>query len=140
MEKMKGEITVTQLDYMRLSRLIKESAGDRTIDPRNLVFLEQEIERAKKVAPKKIARNLVTMKSEVKVVDLDSGRPMTLKLVYPDKAEFRKGLISIFSPLGCAMLGYKVGDEIQFEVPAGKKQVRIEELIYQPEAAGEDLQ
>ena len=139
MEKMKGEITVTQLDYMRLSRLIKESAGDRTIDPRNLVFLEQEIERAKKVAPKKIARNLVTMKSEVKVVDLDSGRPMTLKLVYPDKAEFRKGLISIFSPLGCAMLGYKVGDEIQFEVPAGKNQVRIEELIYQPEAAGEDL-
>lgn len=140
MEKMEGKITVTQLDYMRLSRLIKESAGDRNIDPRNLVFLGQEIERAKKVDPKKIAPDFVTMKSEVKVVDLDSGRPMTLKLVYPEKADFKKGLISIFSPLGCAMLGYKVGDEIQFEVPAGKKKVRIEELIYQPEAAGEDLQ
>jgi len=41
------------------------------------------------------------------------------------------------SPLGSALLGYKAGDTISFEVPKGEKKIRIERILYQPEANGE---
>jgi regulator of nucleoside diphosphate kinase len=136
---MEGNIVVTTLDYDRLSRLIKLSAGDKSIAPKNLMFLKQEIERAQKIDPKKIEPDFVTMHSQIEVSDNDTGKRMVLKLVYPDKADFKKGLISVLSPLGCALLGYKAGNTISFEVPAGKKEMKSESIIYQPEAAGDDL-
>jgi regulator of nucleoside diphosphate kinase len=135
---MEGKIVVTKIDYERLKRVIKLATGDKKIDPKNLLFLSNEIERAEKIDSKTIAPNFVTMHSQIEVKDLDTGKLMMLSLVYPEKADFKKGLISVLSPLGCALLGYKAGDTISFEVPAGKKQMKIEKVIYQPEAAGDE--
>ncbi len=135
---MEGKIVVTKIDYERLQRVIKLATGDKKIDPRNLLFLSNEIERAEKIDPKTIAPDFVTMHSQIEVNDLDTGKSMILSLVYPEKADFKKGLISVLSPLGCALLGYKSGDIISFDVPAGKKLMKIEKVVYQPEAAGDE--
>jgi regulator of nucleoside diphosphate kinase len=73
------------------------------------------------------------------VVFLDSNKTMELRLVYPQNANFSKGLISVLSPLGCALLGYRAGDVVTFKAPKGEQRVQIEKVIYQPEANGEDL-
>jgi len=135
---MEGNIVVTKLDYERLQRVIKLATGDKKIDPKNLLFLSKEIERAEKIDSKTISPDFVTMHSQIEVTDLDTGKSMLLNLVYPEKADFKKGLISVLSPLGCALLGYKAGDTISFEVPAGKKQMKIEKVVYQPEASGDE--
>ncbi len=57
-------------------------------------------------------------------------------IVYPEEADIEHDRLSVLAPIGTALLGYRVGDEIAWEVPAGMKKIRIEQIIYQPEANG----
>lgn len=79
------------------------------------------------------------MNSVLAVTFLDTGKSMTLKLVFPDKSNYKKALISVLSPLGCALLGYKAGDLVTYRTSEVNQIVRIDKIIYQPEAYGEDL-
>lgn len=132
-------ITVTQLDFTRLTHLIQNLRDHKSIDPQYLKYLGLELQKANKIDSKQITPDFVTMNSVMKVCFLDSGKMMELRLVYPQTADFSKGLISVLSPLGCALLGYKAGDVVTFHAPKGEQNVKIEEVIYQPEANGEDL-
>jgi len=49
----------------------------------------------------------------------------------------KENKISIFSPVATALIGYKISDEIEWIVPSGLTKLRIDEIIYQPEAAGD---
>lgn len=134
---METQLQITKLDYQRLNNLIHSMKKKSKDDLINLEVLENEIDRAKKVEPRKIKPEFVTMNSELELIDLDSKRSMKFKLVYPEEADFRQGKLSVLSPLGSALIGYRKGDEILFRVPAGKKKVRIENILFQPEASGE---
>jgi len=57
--------------------------------------------------------------------------------VYPSFANPAKNRISILAPIGMALLGYQTGDVVEWKVPAGMRRLKIEEVLYQPEAAGE---
>ncbi len=58
-------------------------------------------------------------------------------LYTPDKADLKMNKISIFSAIATALIGYKIGDEIEWCAPAGMTKIKIEEILYQPEAAGD---
>jgi regulator of nucleoside diphosphate kinase len=133
-------ITVTQLDFVRLTKLIQILRENRSVDAEYLKYLGIELQKASKIDSKLITPDFVTMNSVMNVVFLDTCKTMELRLVYPQDANFSKGLISVLSPLGCALLGYKAGDVVTFKAPKGEQKVRIEKVIYQPEANGEDLQ
>lgn len=132
-------ITVTQLDFLRLTKLIQTIRNNKSVDPIYLDFLGLELQKALKIDSKLITPDFVTMNSVLNVFFLDSGKTMELRLVYPQSANLSNGLISVLSPLGCALLGYKAGDVVTFNAPKGEQKVRIEKVIYQPEANGEDL-
>lgn len=134
-----GSITVTQLDFIRLTQLIQALRENKSVDIEYLVFLGIELQKALKVDSKLITPDFVTMNSVMNVEFLDGGKTMELRLVYPQEANFSKGLISVLSPLGCALLGYKSGDVVTFKAPKGEQKVRINSVIYQPEANGEFL-
>lgn len=134
---MKTDIIITELDYTRLCSIINVSRQKKSTEFKNIEVLGSEIKRAKKIDSKKITPDFITMNSLIEVSDLDTNRVMQLKLVYPNEADFKKGYISVLSPLGSALLGYKIGDTISFEVPKGEKSVRINKILYQPEANGE---
>lgn len=136
---MGNEIILTEVDYVRLNSLIYRLLGKDTQDIRALNFLNIEIKRAKKIYPKKIKPDLVTMDSHIEVKFLETGKSEVLKLVYPQKANYEEGLISVLSPLGCALLGFKAGDSVTFEETGRTQTVRIEKVLFQPEANGEDL-
>jgi len=132
-------ITVTQLDFLRLIELLRVQRDNKNVDLEYLKSLGVELQKAVKIDSKLITPDFVTMNSVMNVVFLDSGKAMELRLVYPQNADFSKGLISVLSPLGCALLGYKTGDVVTFKAPKGEQKVRIDQMIYQPEAHGEDL-
>ncbi len=79
----------------------------------------------------------MTMNSEVKISFANTKKSVVFKIVYPDQANIRENKISIFSPIATALIGYRVADEIEWIVPAGLTRIRIEEILYQPEAAGD---
>jgi regulator of nucleoside diphosphate kinase len=137
---MKSDIVVTKLDYSRLNSLILNMLDDRKSNLFELNFLNIEIKRAEKIDSRRIGPDYVTMNSIIEVTFLDPRKSMILRLVYPHESNYQEGLVSVLSPLGCALLGYKAGDTISFKVPGGTQNVRIDKVIYQPEANGIDLQ
>ena len=134
---MKENIVITESNYTHLCGLVNNEKISKTTDLKNLDFLGSEIKRAHRVVPEKIAHDCITMNSRIEIADMDTGQLMTVTLVYPRDADFRKGNISVLSPLGAALLGYHVGSIISFEVPKGTKRMQVRNILYQPEANGE---
>ena len=134
---MKPQLHITSTDFERLLTLVNHFSADRKADPCNLEALRGELEKAEKVEPEKIPAEYITMNSEFEVVDESTNRKMVFRLVYPQLADFRSGKLSVLSPLGSALIGYREGDRVEFTVAAGKRSVRIGKILYQPEANGE---
>jgi regulator of nucleoside diphosphate kinase len=76
------------------------------------------------------------MHSVVRLRDLDSDETLACALVYPSDADDTRDRISVLAPIGTAILGYRVGDVIEWPVPAGLRRLRVEEVVSQPERAG----
>lgn len=130
-------ICITEFDRKRLDDLLAVAKEFYYRDREDLQQLAQELRRGEIVRPQEVAPTVVTMNSQVKLRDLDTDEVMQYTLVFPQNANIDTGKISIMSPVGTAILGYSVGDTIEWKVPAGKRRIRIEELLYQPEAAGD---
>lgn len=130
-------IYITEVDRQRLEKLV-EIAGerDRRADHEYLRKLEHELDRAETVAPEEVPGDLITMRSKVRLKDMNTGEEMVYTLVFPTEADSGDGKISVLAPIGTAMLGYRVGDLIEWQVPSGLRRLKVEELLYQPEAAG----
>jgi regulator of nucleoside diphosphate kinase len=101
-----------------------------------ITMLEQELDKAVVVEPKDIPSDVVTMNTKLRLRDEDSGEERVISLVFPSDANFEKNRISILAPVGTALLGYREGDIVEWNVPSGTKSFRIMETLYQPEAAG----
>lgn len=96
-------------------------------------------ENSKKIDSHTIHNDVLTMNSVVEVINEATKKPMPIKIVYPKDADFNNGFVSVFSPLCIALLGYKIGDSVQFDAPKGIVTIKILEINYQPEANGEYL-
>lgn len=131
-------IYVTVSDMDRLGRMLMAAISDAP-NPESLQALDQELDRAQAVRPKDVPPDVITMNSKVRVTDLRTGAQRVVTLVYPEQAD-DPDHVSILSPLGTALLGYRVGDEIEWPTAAGTLHLRIDELLYQPESAGDLIQ
>jgi regulator of nucleoside diphosphate kinase len=136
MKKKTSSIQITRFDKARLMRLLRTL--EATDDVRGeLVDLEEELERGIEVESRDVASDVVTMNSTVRVTDLETNASHQYTIVFPADADYEKGRISILSPIGTALLGYRAGDVVAWEMPRGTRRLRIDELVYQPEAAGD---
>lgn len=124
-------IVITKQDQDRLLRLIEQSNSE------TLARLEEEIERAEIVSPSAVPSDVVTMNSDVVYEDLSSGKRRTVRLVYPKDADAALGRVSIFAPVGMALIGLRAGQEIEWPTPGGSRSVRVVDITYQPEAQGD---
>jgi regulator of nucleoside diphosphate kinase len=84
-----------------------------------------------------VPADVVTMNSEVRLMDLDSGETKVYTLVFPSQAR-SKNAVSVLAPIGTAILGYRVGSVIEWRVPRGVRRLKVLAVLYQPEAAGID--
>ena len=126
------QIHLTQNDLDRLLELVEAYPGKR------FEKLESELVRARVVPREKIPRDTVTMNSRVVFEDETTGERREISLVYPGSADIDAGRISVLVPVGTALLGLRVGQSIDWELPSGEKsRYRIVAVPFQPEAAGE---
>lgn len=131
------KIYITEKDRERLDELLMATNHSANRDRNDLSSLQNELQRATIVNPDQMPDTVVTMNTRLVFQDLDDNSKMAVTLVFPSEADIDHGKISVFSPIGTALLGYKKGDIIEWAVPDGKRRVRIEEVLYQPEAAGD---
>ncbi len=131
-----SKIIITSLDYNRIKNCISDAKQLKSINATEATKLMQELSAAKIVDPEAVPANVVTMNSIVKLSFLTNNKQLEFQIVYPNQANFKENKISILSPIVTALIGYKTGDEIEWMVPAGVTRVKIDEIIYQPEASG----
>ena len=131
------KVTLTKNDYTRIYKAITDAKNSKTINSNEAEKLLSELSKAEIVPSEKIDKDVVTMNSEVKLFFENTQKEQSFKIVYPQDANLIENKISIFSPIATALIGYKIGDEIEWIVPGGMTKIKIVDLIYQPEAAGD---
>lgn len=131
----KPNITISSLDAERLETLLDSLPHDAFPGKSDLM---SELNRADIVAPAEVPPSVITMNSTVRFSVESSSEDFTLTLVYPKDMDGSSDKISILAPVGSALLGLSVGSTIEWPKPGGGViNVRVEEVVYQPERAGE---
>ncbi|ASU23981.1 nucleoside diphosphate kinase regulator [Vibrio qinghaiensis] len=126
-------VLVSSLDMDRISALLD---GMPKLTP-ELEKLEAELDRATIVAPQEMPNNVVSMNSTVRFKFIDSDEVIEKSLVYPHEVKSNED-ISIFAPVGSALLGLSVGQQLSWPMPGGRERViEILDVVYQPERDGE---
>ncbi|WAS99292.1 nucleoside diphosphate kinase regulator [Nannocystis punicea] len=129
-------ITISRLDLGRLKRLLT-APGVRDTDAADA--LDDELERAAVVDPDALPPTVVSMNSRVRLRERRSARELELTLVYP--GDVGPDRVSVLAPVGSALLGLSVGQDIEWPLPGGRvAELTVLEILYQPEAVGEDLE
>lgn len=134
---MRRQIILTIEDHQRLETLLTSNLARIAGDTVRLDELRAELDRARVVPQCEVPGDVVTMNSTVALRDLDTNELETYTLVYPDRAAIANNKLSVLAPIGTAILGYRVGDELKWRVPAGWRRLKVEQVIFQPERAGE---
>jgi regulator of nucleoside diphosphate kinase len=128
-------VFLTDNDRRRLGTVLSDVHA--LAEPRSrLQALEMDLEFAEVLSAEEIPADVVTMNSTVEIRDFESGDTETYTLVYPQDADVIANRISILAPVGQALLGKRVGDEVQVTTPSGQRTIRIEAIHFQPERAG----
>ncbi|MFA6356172.1 MAG: nucleoside diphosphate kinase regulator [Candidatus Omnitrophota bacterium] len=125
---------ITAIDKERLHELIVSTRKNAVESEIHLRDLEVELEKAIIVQPRDIPKDVVTMDSQICVKDLDTQEEVVYTLVFPSFSNIELNRISVLSPIGTALLGYRTGDIIEWRVPAGIRKLKIKKIVYQPEA------
>ncbi|WHZ10440.1 MAG: Regulator of nucleoside diphosphate kinase [Burkholderiaceae bacterium] len=126
--------TMSELDHVRIHGLIRRQ------QPPQAAQITEIIDSAHLVRPQDIPADVVTMYSQARVADVDSGEQRTLTVVYPQDADAARGMISVLSPVGASLLGLPVGAVARWTGPDGTRvATRVEAILFQPEASGDHL-
>ncbi|WP_334190747.1 nucleoside diphosphate kinase regulator [Noviherbaspirillum sp.] len=126
-------IVMSTLDHLRISELMNQTDGK---EMRSVSLLEKKLRNADVVVPQDIPECIVTMNSQVLFLELGNQAVYGFTLVYPNSTS-RQGDVSILSPVGAALLGLSTGQETHWWSAKGRRfNLRVLELVYQPEAAG----
>lgn len=122
-------ILITEKDLLRIKNILSFQKSEEFED------LELELDRAKIISDDIVPPDLVTMNSKFKFLIVQDNKEMIIRVVYPSDANFAEGKISVLASLGSALIGLRVGQEINWMFPDGKtKTLKILEILYQPEA------
>ncbi|MQY51711.1 nucleoside diphosphate kinase regulator [Rhodocyclus tenuis] len=127
---------ITTLDQQRLMALIERACARAEGAPAQARQILQHVRQSVVVAPEAAPRDLVTMNSTVVVAAAD-GRQHELTVVYPEDHDPDEACWSVFSPIGAALFGRRVGSDVDIDAPefAGVRW-QIRAMPFQPEAHG----
>ena len=118
MKKLENQLVIAHEDYEILSNYIRPVA---TYDKRNATLLMKEIEKATIVKKDELPQDVVRLNSKVIVKEESRNKVMELVLVVPEKADIHQNMISVFAPLGVALIGFKQGEKVNCSTPTGNK-------------------
>ncbi|MGP1716166.1 MAG: nucleoside diphosphate kinase regulator [Methylophilus sp.] len=112
-------LILSDSDYARLSTLIDDE------------LLRDELGRAIVVSTDQVPDDVVRMNARVTYLDKSSGLEREIELCFPEEADFKLGRVSVISPVGSALLGLKVGQEIDWPFPNGEsRRLKVMHVVH----------
>ena len=131
-------LVLTNEDHTRLQEMMFFAECPRST-PEAMAFerLLRTLSCANVVPPERIPPDVVTMNSMVLVRDLDSSERLRVVLCWPEDEDPSHDCVSVLMPLGTTLIGKHEGDVVDWIMPTGRRRIRIESVLYQPEAGPE---
>ncbi len=120
---MKPIPVLTLTDYQLLRELTKSSQNSTS--KKEIMQLSQELDRAIVNKNDELEDTIVRINSFVEIEDTKAKQRMKIQIVLPQLSNIKEGKVSVIAPLSIALIGFKENDEIDWEMPAGVKSLRI---------------
>ncbi|HMN43011.1 MAG TPA: nucleoside diphosphate kinase regulator [Povalibacter sp.] len=129
---MSQRIILSKTDVARLRSIISEQSRSAIRDLDHLAALGEEIDHAKIVDPQALPEDAVTLNSIVRVMDTQTRATEEYTLVSPSQADVTSRRLSVTAPLGVALLGFREGDEVIWEMPGGERRLKVLQVVQPP--------
>lgn len=113
-------VVLTESDFHILKRL----AGTQN-NKKDHMSLAHEIHRAIIVKDSAFPQNTIRLNTTVDILNLDTNEESTLSIVLPEHADIRQKKISILTPMGAALIGFREGDIVSWQMPSGVKHFKV---------------
>ena len=117
------ELIISTRDFNTIKTLIEHMNVRYPL--REARQLAEEIKKMQVIASELLPENLVGINSEVSIHEVTSGKKMEFKITLPSLANLKEKKVSIFAPISIALLGFKKGDLIEWQMPGGLKKLKI---------------
>ncbi|EAT16305.1 transcription elongation factor GreA [Desulfuromonas acetoxidans] len=92
--------------------------------------LNDKLARAEVIDPKSINTDKIVFGATVTLFDTDSDNEVVYQIVGEDEADIKQGKISVTSPVGKALIGHTLDDEVRINVPSGTRIYEVTEIEY----------
>ena len=129
MKKTNNRLILLIDDYKLLNSYLNGRYGKTAFDRRNAEELQMELKRAKLVSKDDFPEDVVRLNSRVCIRPEGKEEQMELMLVTPDKADIKEKKISIMAPIGTALIGFRQGEVVKWQVPAGQQTFTIVKVV-----------
>jgi len=129
MQKTSTQLILRLDDYKILTSYLNNWYGNTQVERKSALDLQAELKRARLVDKDNFPSDIVRLNSRVKIKAEGREEVMELMLVMPDKADMKERKISVVAPVGAALIGFREGQRVSWQVPAGKRTCTILEVI-----------
>ena len=125
MSKTNSKLILAKEDFEIIMSYIKRRVSPVTFNRQDIQELEMEVKKAELVDKAHLPGDVIRLNSIVTIKEEERNKLMELTLVIPEKANIKQRLVSIMSPIGTALIGFRKGQRVKWQVPAGKKTFTI---------------
>lgn len=125
MKTMKSKLVITRDDYEVLNSYVSGVTSRVDFDITNVGLLKGELKKVTIVQKDKLPIDVVRLNSRVVVKEGSKDKLIELVLVVPEKANIHEKKISVFAPIGTALIGFRQGEKLTWNVPAGSRTFTI---------------
>ena len=120
MNNQENNVILSKEDYQLITQHVTPSG-----ETDNTMSLAYELSRAKIVDKADVPKDRVRLNAWVEIEDMDSKIKTRLSIVGPSEADMKQQKVSFLTPIGSALIGFKVGDQVEWRMPAGLKKYLI---------------
>lgn len=132
MKKLNNNLVLRKDDYEYLMSYLNRGWSNASFDRKYAEDLKAELKKANLVNKINFPPDVVRLNSKVKIKADNKNEIMELMIVTPDKANLKEKKISILAPVGTALIGFRKGQKVKWQVPAGIKTFTILDVINMP--------
>jgi regulator of nucleoside diphosphate kinase len=121
-------VILLKSDFQILNEYVKNLHGMQVNEKENFRRLSEELGKAEQVDIEDFPEDVVRLNSTVVIKDMETKRDMTITIVLPQEADIKQKKVSVLAPIGTALIGFRKGKQVSWEVPAGRKNFMIVEV------------
>src|SRR5438128_746399 len=114
MKTVESKLIIAKEDYETLIAYVKGFTHVKAFDRKNAAMLQEELKKAILVDRDELPDDVVRLNSKVIIKEETKDKLMDLVLVLPEKADIKERRVSVFAPIGTALLGFRQGERIKW--------------------------